>query len=215
MEQCNGMNFVFLVYSTTEYCKKGAGDATKEIPPNCPEFEECFNNSGSLPRAHGRTGPNPAVTAIPDPGSTVSTSSLGIDTSTINALLTAVLVPTLTQLAKNSTPRTSSPSVPAAPITAVPAATAPSTSYRPPLPCRPDWSPSSHPETCDEITNFLAAFAYKYDININGCAKVLAEYDWTPDVLFEVPLARLVEVLVMREGSVMKMQRFAKKMAQA
>ncbi|RDX47813.1 hypothetical protein OH76DRAFT_1419438 [Lentinus brumalis] len=88
-----------------------------------------------------------------------------------------------------------------------------SSGYMPRTPSRqrPRTPPSSPlPARDQEIHQFLVALLAKRDVDLLSCEAALTAQDFTPDILPDVALARLVEVTGAVEGRLMKMQQFAK-----
>lgn len=88
-----------------------------------------------------------------------------------------------------------------------------SSGYMPQTPSRrqyrtPPTSPL--PPRAEEIHQFLVALLAKRDVDLLSCEAALTAQDFTPDILPDVTLARLIEVTGAVEGRVMKMRQFAK-----
>lgn len=128
------------------------------------------------------------------------TASGSVSTSNdLTALLMAAMIPLITsQLA---------PKVPSAPVDTA-SVSAPSTPKRirpiPPPPQSPSPAPGTELHVC--IADFLAA----KNIDMGGAEMALMELELTPDIMNEVPVARLCDVLGAVEGRVRKFQLFCK-----
>ncbi|KAG6848074.1 hypothetical protein H0H93_003638 [Arthromyces matolae] len=157
---------------------QAAGDATKSMPPNIPEFDGVRDGSNSTPRPRGRNGP------------AIATGSTGIDS---NLLITAILASL-----KRGRSRSRSCSPPHA---------GPSTPKRSRHKVA-DALLSSPPEPGMELDACLRDFAKAKNIDMTAAAPALQELDLTPDIIPKVPISRLCEVTEAREGRVMKFQQY-------
>ncbi|KAG1860347.1 hypothetical protein F4604DRAFT_1930239 [Suillus subluteus] len=176
------VNILYPVSGTFLMSFEAAGDATKHEPPNTADFDGAHDGRLTDVKPRGRTGPR-------------SSSSSASDHT---ALLMAAMLPLLT---KHLTP---------------PNHDAPSTSSLVPTPATPSHvknvpSPMSPvPDNGLEIHACLGDFFTRKGINLLASETVLMDLELTPDIVPEVPVARLCEVLSAVEGCIIKFQVFCK-----
>lgn len=159
----------------------------KDISPNCAEFEAAFHGKGEGPRARECTGPHPAV--LSSPSLAVPPATLAID---INALLAVALIPMINRMNQDSQAfghglmGSSTPHLPL--WTAVTTA------------------------LVKHVTDFLEAFKHATHIDIIDKVQTLADLDFTPTLVANetISSAHLSEVLTLREGGILAVQKFAK-----
>jgi hypothetical protein len=163
--------------------KQTANEATKVTPPNCENFEEAFRGQDDGPRPRGRTGPHSALLSAP-----VASPSPCVD---INTLLAVALLPMINRMAQ----------APAnfgngahGETTAIPSQRNPSTT------------------SVADITDFLEAFKFATQFDVVIRAATLADLDFTPSLIANETISstRLGEVLGLREGGILAIQKFAK-----
>lgn len=80
----------------------------------------------------------------------------------------------------------------------------PTRSHARSVPCSP------LPPHDDELHQFLVALLAKKGVDLLSCETELIALDLTPDILPNVPLARLIEITGAVEGKLLKLQVFAK-----
>ncbi|KAL1947169.1 hypothetical protein VTO73DRAFT_14130 [Trametes versicolor] len=163
-----------------------AADATKHQPPATVDFDGLRDGRMNTNRPRGR----------PPAASSSSTSS-----SDLTALLMAAVIPLITsQLV---------PKVPPAPVASISTPSTPKRAHRPlpPFPPSPQ-SPAPVPGT--ELHTCLADFLAAKGIDLGGAEAALADLELTPDIINEVPVARLCDILGAVEGRVRKFQLFCK-----
>ncbi|KAG6846921.1 hypothetical protein H0H93_011079 [Arthromyces matolae] len=153
-----------------------AGDATKSMPPNIPEFDGARDGGDGAPRTRGRTGPF----------STSSSSASGpVDQSTL--LFSALIASLQRGRSRSRSPRPSTPVKRRREETMV---------------------FSSPPEAGTEIEACLRDFAKDKAIDMIGAGSTLRDLELTPDIIPQVPVARLCEITEAHEGRVLKLQQF-------
>lgn len=174
------------VLPTLTYCLQAAGDATKRVPPNSDEFDGTRGSEhiavmgGS--RARGRHGPSSPF----DP----SMMMLGY-------------FPWMAALAANQQMAATAGMAPIAHSATHPPQTPRHSHHQSP--------PSSPmPPRGSELHHFLVALDTKKNVNMLAYEEQLMALDFTPDILPEVPVSRLKEITGAVDGTVMKMQLFAK-----
>lgn len=172
---------------------QAAGDATKHEPPNTSDFDGSRDGRLSDSRPRGRTGPRPSSISAPAP--------VGGPSNDMTALLMAALIPFITnQLA----PNTIAPTVAAMPHIAL----TPPTTPRKAVSLTAPLSPA--PDTGLELHACLGDFLTSKGIDLTGTEAALMELELTPDIVSEVPVARLCEVMGAIEGRVRKFQVFCR-----
>ncbi|TFK80000.1 hypothetical protein K466DRAFT_504633 [Polyporus arcularius HHB13444] len=164
-----------------------AADATKHHPPNTVEFDCLRDGRLNTAKARGRTGPNPPAASSSD----------------MSSLVMAALLPLIT----NQLTAAAQGAVPLA--AAQPAVSAPSTPRRrqaqpPAVPVSPSPAVGTELHTC--IGDFLKAKG----IDVSDAEPALADLELTPDIVNEVPIARLCDVMSCVEGRGRKFQVFCR-----
>ncbi|KAI8996315.1 hypothetical protein BD414DRAFT_408305, partial [Trametes punicea] len=157
-----------------------AHEATKHIPPNSIEFDGTRDGRLLTAKPRGRTGPT----------SSMSTSSLDP-----TALLMAAVLPLITSLADRQSTAT---------LAAASSSSTPSNSLSRKRPLSPA------PDPNDELADCLQAFKVMKGIDFTAHETTLLSLDFTPDILAEVPAARLCEITGAAEGRVLKFQVFCR-----
>ncbi|KAI9059855.1 hypothetical protein FKP32DRAFT_1578952 [Trametes sanguinea] len=159
-----------------------AHEATKHTPPNSVEFDGARDGRLLTAKPRGRTGP----------ASLTPTSSLDP-----TALLMAAVLPLITSLADRQPTTAPAPtSSPAAP------SIGPQAGQKRPL--------SPAPDPNHELADCLQAFKVTKGIDFTAHEATLLSLDFTPDILADVPAARLREITGAAEGRVLKFQVFCR-----
>lgn len=174
----------FILYTlSNEY--QHADKATKEQPPDLPEF-------GGLPepKPRGRTGPHPAIETTP------SVPAASSDLTSITPLLMTVIVKqAMDMISASGSHRQHSAS--------------PSRRRRSASP-RSSPPPSSPiPSNDSELHEFLLALLAKKGIDFTSFEEALAAEEYSPGILAAVPVQELCELTRSPKGRVMKMQQFS------
>jgi hypothetical protein len=166
--------------------KQTANEATKDTPPNCEDFEAAFHGQSDGPRPRGRTGPHPASFLAPVAG---PASAPGVN---INALLAVALLPMINRMTQS------------------PANLINGFVHGETAAILPQQNPST--TSVSDITDFLEAFKFTTQFNIVNRAATLADLDFAPSLIANetISSACLSEVLGLREGGVLAVQKFAK-----
>jgi hypothetical protein len=168
---------------TLNHGLKAAGNATKHEPPNTPDFDGVRDGQLSDVKPHGHTG------------CAASTSS---STTNTTALLKATILPPLTNhLAPNTytlSAITHSHAVPSTPPHAKAVI----------MPLSPT------PDVGLELHACIGDFLRSKGIDLSGSLTALMDLELTPDIVSDVPVARLCEVMGAVEGKVHKFQVFCK-----
>ncbi|KAG6823841.1 hypothetical protein H0H92_008914, partial [Tricholoma furcatifolium] len=158
-----------------------AGDATKSMPPNVPEFDGAHDGGNDTPQPCGRNGLFP----IPLPSTSGSINN--------NTLLITALIASLKRGCSRSCSHSPSHAGPSAPVKHC---------------CEELAVFSSSPEPGTEIDACLQDFAHVKKIDMIGTVLSLQELELTPDIISQVPVSRLCEVTKAWEGHVIKLQQF-------
>ncbi|KAH8832105.1 hypothetical protein DL96DRAFT_1706489 [Flagelloscypha sp. PMI_526] len=169
-----------------------AHNATKNEPPNSIDFDGVREV-----RPRGRNGPCTANLANSSP------------TADLGALLMAATVLLLTNLLSQQTASMSAAALPSTPsqmgdLCALPCT--PGTVARIP----PATPPSPIPAKGDELKECLFDFFAHKEIDLRGSFSALSALDLMPDILYDVPVERLVEITGGIEGQIHKLRIFSK-----
>ncbi|KAJ7635761.1 hypothetical protein DFH06DRAFT_1302968 [Mycena polygramma] len=167
-----------------------AGECTLHEPPNTVEFDGLRDGRITAIRPRGRNGPRPAA-----PVAGPSTSS---DATT---LLLAAMLPLITNLQKP----VASDQPPVTPPRRTTSVTTPPGTPRKSV---PQMSPVAEPGA--ELHVCLADFLKHKQIDLLDIEPALAALDLTPDIISEVPMARLREVTGVVEGRLWKFKIFCR-----
>lgn len=180
---------------------QAAFEASKFVPPNTADFDCARDGRVASARPRGR----PSVSSTP------GASSVSSNLVSLQATLMAAVVPILANTLQASFAASSSSSaLLSSSVLAPPSVppSAPSTPSRPRQTREPPLSPSPSPgmelDAC--VTDFLTTKG----IDVFDATPRLHELDLTPDIINDVPVARLIEVMGLVEGQVRKFQRFCK-----
>ncbi|KAJ7724818.1 hypothetical protein DFH07DRAFT_1003564 [Mycena maculata] len=165
-----------------------AGEATIHEPPNTVEFDGLRDGRITSTRPRGRGGPRP------------STSSGSGGNSDATTLLLAAMLPLITNLHK---PASGEP-----PVTPPRANTAAATPEAPKKTVAPPMSPFAEPGS--ELHVCLLDFLKHKKIDLLHLEMVFSELELTPDIITEVPMARLREISGMVEGRLWKFKIFCR-----
>jgi hypothetical protein len=177
------------------HLSKAAGECTKFEPPNTAEFDGPRNGRIGGVRPRGRTGPHTAV---------VAPSALPPAGSDLSAVLAAVLLPILANIAGNipSAKRARSPS-PTPGLQATPCTPrTPKRTRRMSIPLLPV------PLKGKEIPACLNAFLLEKGVDLTMCEDALYALDFTPDIIPTIAVSHLCEVTGAVEGQSIKFQAF-------
>ncbi|KAF8837033.1 hypothetical protein BDN67DRAFT_983523 [Paxillus ammoniavirescens] len=159
----------------------GAAWATQKasllVPPNCNKFKGAHGGLVTL-RPCGRTGPAPQQ---PSP---TATSSPAIDMNLINSLLTAAILPIVSQLSQSRLHLSKH-------LSSLPPSLA---------------SAPKSPLVLNDLITMLEVFCAEMSIDIVDRAQDLAHLDFTSNIIAKLPLDRLA---ALREGSAFHLQEFA------
>jgi hypothetical protein len=174
-----------LLYVTLKLFIQAAGDCTKHKPPNTADFDGSRDGHLTECKSHGHTGPRSSA-SIPAP-TPVSNDA--------TALLMAALIPLITnQLAPKVT-------------TSISTATPPTTLCKMKVVTTPFYPA---PNAGLELHACLGDFLASKGIDLICAKTALMELELTPDIVSEVPIARLCEVMGAIEGWVYKFRVFCK-----
>lgn len=179
-----------VLFKRTLTNKQTVNEATKDTPPNCEDFEAAFQSQRDGPRSCNRTGPYPASLSPSSSQAVISPSStLGVD---INALLAVALLPMINRMTQG--PANFSNGLSHAETVTVPQPRNPSIT------------------SVTDIMDFLEAFKFATQFDVVIRASALADLDFTPSLIANETISstRLGEVLGLREGGVLAIQKFAK-----
>ena len=164
---------------------QAAGDCTKHEPPNTADFDGARDGRLTEWKTRGRIGPRSSASV---PASTPASNDATI-------LLMAALIPLITnQLTPKAT-------------TSVSTLTPPTTPRKTKVVTTP-FSPA--PNAGLELHACLGDFLASKGIDLTGAEGALMELELTLDIVFEVPIARLCEVISVIEGRVRKFRVFCK-----
>ncbi|EUC54458.1 hypothetical protein RSOL_050110 [Rhizoctonia solani AG-3 Rhs1AP] len=169
---------------------KAAGEATRHIPPNVPEFDgpQGIGPATTKPRGRGGSSHTSSATASATPSNAASDPT---------ALFMAAMVPLFISLAQSMAPR------PVLPV-AEPTVTKDAEPTQ-------DLADVSEPGVATSFTflpshTFNCVLAFKVDVGIDIISKVdaLDHRDLTPDIIPEVPHEHLAGVLGVSEGKAIR-----------
>lgn len=172
-----------LLVLDTHITLQAASDSTKHDPPNISEFDGDRDGRGAAAKPRGRSGPYSA-------SASASSNSSSTSSDTTNLLMAAILG-SITHNKKRN--RSVSP-----------------INISPPRSTRHSRSLSPLPGVGSELRACLSAFAESRGIDMIACEEALLALDLTPDIIPEVPVARLCSITGAIEGKVMKFQQYCK-----
>lgn len=165
---------------------QAAADSTKHKPPNTVEFDGVRDGRLIAPKPRGRSGPRAQAT-----GSAPNNDA--------TALLMAAMIPLLSNLSQKR-PRSVSPHR----SSSASAPTKPRDARVMPFPLSPI------PGTGSELRACLSDFAGASGIDITECEEPLMDLELTPDIIPDIPVARLLEVTGTVEGRIRKFQAYCR-----
>ncbi|EUC63107.1 hypothetical protein RSOL_479280, partial [Rhizoctonia solani AG-3 Rhs1AP] len=173
-----------------------AGDATRHVPPNVPEFDGPHGLGPTTTRPRGRGSATQAAPVAAPPTSPSNPSSIFI----------AALLPLILSLTQSAIPR------PLAPVPAPVASILDNTSSTiEPLSELPEPGiATSFPFLPTHTMECILAFKDEVGVDIIDKLGVLDHRDLTPNIIHEVPHEHLAGILGLSEGKAIKFQMFCR-----